>query len=295
MAQHQLLGHEPRLDRLAEAHVVGDEEVRPRHTEGPDHRIELVVLYVHAAPKRRLERSEVRRGDRPPPHGVKECVEAPGLVEAYRSRQGALLEGAGAGLELPDDPELLPHGVVLDGGERDEVLLAARILLEVVWPEGTPLDLGDHEPAPPDVDQLARVRKVGDQAALLVVLAGGAEGCLMGSTNRCRHTRRLSASDLMPTRPSRAGEKPAMLNTPSPTRYPHQVYVSNKSILLSYAAPGNFSGRVAFEHFPVGVTWFRHLRYSGPGSPKTAASVGEVSSLQVILVRTSPSGYSQVF
>ena len=39
----------PGLDGLAEAHVVGDQQVDPRHLDGPDHRVELVVLDVDAA------------------------------------------------------------------------------------------------------------------------------------------------------------------------------------------------------------------------------------------------------
>ena len=41
--------HHARLDGLAEAHVVGDQQVDPRHLDRPHHRVELVVLDVDAA------------------------------------------------------------------------------------------------------------------------------------------------------------------------------------------------------------------------------------------------------
>ena len=91
-----------------------------------DHRVELVVLDVDAAAERRLECPHVGGGDRAPAHGVEEGVEAARLVEAGGFGQGRLLEHAGAGLELPDDLELLAERVVLDGGEGDEVLLTVE-------------------------------------------------------------------------------------------------------------------------------------------------------------------------
>ena len=45
-----------------------------------------------------------------------------GLVEALRLRQVHLFEGAGAGLQFPDDPQFLAEGIVFDGGQADEVL-----------------------------------------------------------------------------------------------------------------------------------------------------------------------------
>ena len=112
----------PGLDGLAEAHVVGDEQVDPRHLDGPDHRVELVVLDVDAAAERRLDVLHVGRGGGPPADGVEEGVELVGRVEAGRLGQGDLLDDPGPRLELPDDLQFFAQAVVLDGRQGDEVL-----------------------------------------------------------------------------------------------------------------------------------------------------------------------------
>ena len=55
MAQRQLLDHQAGFDRLAEAHVIGDQQVDTRHLDCTDQRVELVVLDLHAAAERCLQ------------------------------------------------------------------------------------------------------------------------------------------------------------------------------------------------------------------------------------------------
>ena len=94
VAQQQLLDDEPGLDRLAEADVVGDQQVRPRHAQRADHGIELVVLDRDARPERCLQGLGVGGGHGAPPHGVEERVEPLRRVELARARDGAA-PGAG--------------------------------------------------------------------------------------------------------------------------------------------------------------------------------------------------------
>ena len=104
------------LDRLAEAHVVGEQQVRPRRLQGAAQRLELVGLDVRAAAERRLERVPVRRRDRAPAHGVDERGKRVRVVEAVGAdRLGqALVRGDGlAHLELPHDRELLAKAVLV--------------------------------------------------------------------------------------------------------------------------------------------------------------------------------------
>ena len=117
---------QPRLDGLAQADVVGDEQVHAGHLERAHDRVELVVLDLDAAPERRLEVLLVGRGDRAPANGVEEGIEPARLVEALRLGKRLLADDAGARLELPDDPQLLAEPVVLDGEELDEVLRWVR-------------------------------------------------------------------------------------------------------------------------------------------------------------------------
>ncbi len=61
MTHDQLLDHEPRLDGLAEAHVVGDQEADAWHLDGANDGVELVALDLDPAPKRGLESPDVGR------------------------------------------------------------------------------------------------------------------------------------------------------------------------------------------------------------------------------------------
>jgi len=105
VAQQELLDDQARLDGLAKADVVGHEQVDPRHGQGADHRVELVVLDLDAAAEGCLERAGVGAGDRPPAHGVQERLQPSGVVEAVRMGDGqhrAVQDGRGQ-LQLPDD------------------------------------------------------------------------------------------------------------------------------------------------------------------------------------------------
>ncbi|MCX5110033.1 hypothetical protein OOK13_16075 [Streptomyces sp. NBC_00378] len=76
MAEHELLHDQTGLDGLAEADVVGDQQIRPRHGQGPHDGGELVVLDLGPGPERGLEGGLVGGGDRTPADRVKEGVQA---------------------------------------------------------------------------------------------------------------------------------------------------------------------------------------------------------------------------
>ena len=115
VAQQQLVGHQPGLDRLAQAHVVGDQQVDAGHADGAGHRIELIGLDLDAAAEGRLQRAGVRRGDRAPAHRVQEGIEACRVVEAGLGRgQLHRLMHPRPRLHLPDHPQrLLAQRVIL--------------------------------------------------------------------------------------------------------------------------------------------------------------------------------------
>ena len=76
MTQHQFLDDQARFDGLAQAHVVGDEQVDARHADGASQWIELVVLDVDAAAKGRLQGRYIGLRNRALANGVQERVEA---------------------------------------------------------------------------------------------------------------------------------------------------------------------------------------------------------------------------
>ena len=122
VAEQHLLDHKAGLDRLAEAHVIGDEEVHSRHRERPRHGFELVLLDHDAAAERRLEGLGVRAGDRAPADGVQERAEGLRVVPAGLGYLGKLSGGddLAAGLHFPDDGQFLAEVIVADTGKGDE-------------------------------------------------------------------------------------------------------------------------------------------------------------------------------
>ena len=159
MTQQQLLHDEPCLDRLAEADVIGDQQRRARHPQRAHERFELVVLDRDAAAERRLQRALIGARHRAPADRVQEGVELGRIVEAVSGdhRELCALDDGRAGLDLPDDVELLARRVVLDGDQRDEMLHAAAVerRLRVAH------DIADNPHPPADPGELARLRRRG--------------------------------------------------------------------------------------------------------------------------------------
>ena len=122
VAHDQLLNHQPGLNRLAQAHVVGDQQADPGHLHRTDERIELVILDVDPAAEGRLQGPYVGRGDRAPAHRVQEGIQSGRRVEPRWLRQLDALDRPRARLDLPDDLYAFPDCVILDGVERHQML-----------------------------------------------------------------------------------------------------------------------------------------------------------------------------
>ena len=125
-------GHHACLDGLAEAHVVGDQQVDPWHLDGPHHRVKLVVLDVDAGAKGGLDVPHVggRRGT--PADGIEESVKLVGRIEAGGIGQGDLLDDPGSRLKLPDDVEFFAQAIVFDRRQGEEVLRRLQAGLQAV-------------------------------------------------------------------------------------------------------------------------------------------------------------------
>ena len=109
------------LDGLAEAGVVGDEEVDAGHAERLAKRLHLVGVDLDAGPERGLEEVRVGGGDAVPAKGVQEGAEMAGRVEAPGA-EGAprfLHEDAAVDLEVPVDLQGLPLGIIVGAREAD--------------------------------------------------------------------------------------------------------------------------------------------------------------------------------
>src|SRR4051812_48137823 len=66
----------------------------------------------------------------------------------------------GAGLQLPDDLDLLAEGIVLHRRERDEMLRRVAIAARKTARQGAPGDLGDHPLSAPNFDKLPLLRRL---------------------------------------------------------------------------------------------------------------------------------------
>jgi hypothetical protein len=154
-AQQQLARDEAGFDRLAEAHVVGDEQVDARELERLAQRFELVRLDLDAGPERRLEQGRVGGGDAVPPHRVQERSEQARFVEALLAEVAPPLLALDLGVEflLPEDRELVALGVVVEAGEADQGAVVVGAAAG---------DVLDEPPAHAHLDDLAGDRRGGE-------------------------------------------------------------------------------------------------------------------------------------
>ena len=139
--QQQLGEDQARFDGLAEADVVGDEQVDPRHAQRLEERYELVALDAYAAVERARDRLapsapvvvpgvEVRR-QRRPTRRPQQCVEVVcrhRTAGVRRVRQGVWFEQMATRLELPQEA-LLGRRVIVGVLEMYEVE-APRLAVE---------------------------------------------------------------------------------------------------------------------------------------------------------------------
>ena len=122
LAQEQLARDQARLDRLAEAGVVGDEEVDARQPERLAQRLHLVGVDLDAGAERRLEEVRVGGRDAVPAQRVQKGGELARRVEALGGEvlPALLLEDPAVELVVPEDLQRLALGVVVRAGEDNQ-------------------------------------------------------------------------------------------------------------------------------------------------------------------------------
>ena len=151
-AEQQLARDQARLDRLAEADIVGDEEVDARQTQRLAQGCELVRIDMDACAERRLKEVRVGRRHAVPGQGAEVGGEQGGIVEAL-ARDGPpsiVLQHPGVQLVLPEHHQWLALGIVVEAGQVDEGGLALSVRLG---------DFLDEVPALADECDPARFRR----------------------------------------------------------------------------------------------------------------------------------------
>ena len=151
-AQEQLAGDQARLDGLAEAGIVRDEEVDARQPQRLAQRLHLVGVNRDAGAERRLEQVGVRRGGAMPAQGIEEGSEVARRVEPLVGETGPalVLQNPPVDLVVPEDLQRLSLGVVVGTREADPRRLARR---------GRADHLLDEPLSRADMDQLAHARR----------------------------------------------------------------------------------------------------------------------------------------
>jgi hypothetical protein len=116
------------------------------HLDCSHYRVELIILDVDATAERGLEHLCVGGRRRSPTYRVQECILPARFVESRECRQRHHVVDLRAGLQLPDDLQFFAQRVVLDGGERDQ-MLGFAVVKEWGCGERTANDIG-HQVAP---------------------------------------------------------------------------------------------------------------------------------------------------
>jgi hypothetical protein len=111
---------EPRLDRLAQPDVIGDEEVDSRQRESLREGRELIALGHDPGAQRRLEELRIGRRDAAPAKGEQIRGEGTGVVGTRVPRDGASPCGDDTRVDLrfPHDIQALALCVIVDAGQR---------------------------------------------------------------------------------------------------------------------------------------------------------------------------------
>ena len=119
LAQQQLAGDEAGLDGLAEAGVVGDEQVHPREAKRLAQRLHLVGVDLDAGPERRLKEVRIGGRDAVPAQSVQERAEVARRVETPGAEVGPrfLFQNSAVDFEVPVDLESLTLRIVVGAGQ----------------------------------------------------------------------------------------------------------------------------------------------------------------------------------
>ena len=115
MPQQHLLDDETGLDGLADADVVGDEQIDASHVDGAHQWVELEVLDADATAKRRLQKTSVRVGGGTPAHCIEKRFEGVGVILAGDRRQPRTFDDLCSGLNFPYDLDLFTQAILIDG------------------------------------------------------------------------------------------------------------------------------------------------------------------------------------
>jgi hypothetical protein len=120
--EQQLARDETCLYGLAEADIVGDEEVDPRKLQGLAQRLKLISVNLDASSKRRLEQRRIGRGDRRPTQRVQVGRECSRLIEPVAANSGPEIvpEDFRIQLGIPEQFETFALSIILNARQAHQ-------------------------------------------------------------------------------------------------------------------------------------------------------------------------------
>ncbi len=159
MTNEQVLGDQAGLNRLAQADIIGNQQIDSRHLNRPHHRVKLIILDLDPAAKRRLERPHIRRRHRAPAHRTEKGIEAFGGIEAIRRRQGHPLMHLRIDLDFPDHLNFLTERIIVNRGKRHEVMRLSLLGGKRIGRQAALRDIRHHKATLAHIDQLPDLGK----------------------------------------------------------------------------------------------------------------------------------------
>lgn len=144
-AQQQLAQHQSRLHRLAQPHVVGDQQVHAREAQGLAQRQQLIGVEADAGAERRLEQIPLRRGGGAPLHRAQIGGKGARIVAAVQPQRRPRLLVAQPRVDLgaPQHARRLAAGIIVDAGEAMAVERRFRLALDQPEPPAQRDELAD--------------------------------------------------------------------------------------------------------------------------------------------------------
>ena len=141
LAQQQLAGNEPGFNRLAQADVIGDEEVDPWEHERFAQRFKLVGVQANAGAEGRLKQAWIRCRDAVPAQRMQVRGKQRGLVEPPLGHRRPRLAREDFRIEfvLPEYVKRLALIVVVDAGQPHQRALASGRRRDNILDEVKPL------------------------------------------------------------------------------------------------------------------------------------------------------------
>ena len=144
-AQHHLAQDQPRLDRLAQPHIVGDQQIDARQPQRLAQGEQLIRVEANAGAKRGLEQVALGRGRGAPFDRAEiggERLRSISTAEPERS-PCLLVAQPGVDLGIPEHARRLATGIVVDTGEQMPVIGRGRLALDQPQPPAQGYELAD--------------------------------------------------------------------------------------------------------------------------------------------------------